>query len=373
MIIFRYLCREILSLTFAVCVVLLLVLISGRFVKYLANALSGNMDPEVIFAVIGYRIPSFLELTLPLAFCLAILLTFGRLYVENEMSVLKACGISEFKLLSYTMMIAGCLALLVGWLSLSVSPLGIQKAEIIFAAQEQKSEVDRLSPKKFYSLRGGKGVTYIDAISEDGILEDVFLSVATGTADSSDSRLVVVVADQGNQHLTEDGSERFLVFEDGYRFEGVPGQANYQITYFEEYGTRLEPPEELSEDTETDAMATALLLGSTELAHQVALQWRFSIPIMVMVVALLAVPLSRIDPRSGRFVRILPTVMLYFLYLVALNAMRVNIEAGHIPIGVTLLPVHLLFVLLALGLLFSEKIKLAFKSLIAQLRTGAKP
>ena len=106
MIIFRYLRRELLSVTTAVCVVLLLVLISGRFVKYLANALSGEMDPEVIFAVIGYRIPGFLELTLPLAFFLAVLLTFGRLYVENEMSILKGCGFSERKLLSFTLIVA---------------------------------------------------------------------------------------------------------------------------------------------------------------------------------------------------------------------------------------------------------------------------
>lgn len=358
MIIFRYLCREILSATTAVCVVLLLVLISGRFVKYLANALSGNMDPEVIFAVIGYRIPSFLELTLPLAFCLAILLTFGRLYVENEMSVLKACGISESKLLGVVMIIALGLALFVGYLSLYVSPLGIQKAETIFAAQEQKSELDRLMPKNFYSLRGGKGVTYVDSVAEDGQLQDVFLSVTSGSAESSNSNLVVVVAEQGNHHIAEDGSERFLVFERGYRFEGVPGMANYQITYFDEYGTRLQPPDKLSEDTEVDAMPTVALIGSDDFEHQIALQWRFSIPVMVVIVALLAVPLSRINPRSGRFVRILPTVILYFIYLVSLNAVRVNLEAGVIPATLTLLPVHLIFLFLAVLLFFSEKITL---------------
>ena len=106
MIIFRYLTREILSTTFAICVVLLLVLISGRFVKYLSSALAGNMDAGVIFAVIGYRIPGFLELTIPLAFFLAILLSFGRLHVENEMSVLKSCGVSEANLVGYTLVVA---------------------------------------------------------------------------------------------------------------------------------------------------------------------------------------------------------------------------------------------------------------------------
>ena len=370
MIIFRYLCREILSVTFAVCIVLLLVLISGRFVKYLANAMSGNMDSEVIFAVIGYRIPSFLELTLPLAFCLAILLTFGRLYVENEMSVLKACGLSEFKLLGFILIIAGFLAVVVGWLSLSVSPVGLQKAETIFNAQEQKSELDRLTPKKFYSLRGGKGITYVDSISEDLQLEDVFLSVIAGTPGSADSRLVVVVAEQGSQNITEDGGERFLIFKEGYRVEGIPGKADYQITYFDEYGARLEPPNELSEDTETDAMSTGALLNSSDLEHQAALQWRLSIPIMVIVVTLLAVPLSRIDPRAGRFARVLPAVLLYFVYLLSLNAMRVNMESGSIPVELTLLPVHLFFVLLALALLYADKIRLLTGSWIRLRRAG---
>ena len=355
MIIFRYLCREILSVTAAVCTVLLLVLISGRFVKYLANALAGNMDPEVIFAVIGYRIPGFLELTLPLAFFLAILLTFGRLYVENEMSVLKACGISERRLLGYALIMACALALLVGWLSLWVTPLGIQKAEAIFTAQEQKSELDRLTPKKFYSLRGGKGVTYVDSMDEDSQLNDLFLSVSGG---GEDGRPVVVVAERGSQKFTDRGDSRYLIFQRGYRVEGVPGYADYQITQFEEYGTRLEPAEELSEATEIDAMTSAELMGSTQLEHRIALQWRLSIPIMLLVVAVLAIPLSRTDPRSGSYARILPAVILYFGYLVSLNAMRGALEAGTVPAAVTLLPVHVVFLALGLLLLFAEKINM---------------
>ncbi len=353
MIIFRYLCREVLSVTAAVCTVLLLVLISGRFVKYLANALAGNMDPEVIFAVIGYRIPGFLELTLPLAFFLAILLTFGRLYVENEMSVLKACGISERRLMSYTLIIACVLALLVGWLSLWVTPMGIQKAETIFTAQEQKSELDRLTAKKFYTLRGGKGVTYVDSIDENLQLNGLFLSVSTG---GQGGRPVMVVAERGSQKVTDRSDSRYLIFQQGYRIEGVPGYADYQIIQFEEYGARLEPPEELSEATEIDAMTSAELLSSTKLEHRIALQWRLSIPIMLLVVAMLAIPLSRIDPRSGSFARILPAVILYFIYLVSLNAMRGALEGGAVPAAVTLLPVHIVFLALAMLLLLSDKI-----------------
>jgi lipopolysaccharide export system permease protein len=359
MIIFRYISRELLSVTTAVCVVLLLVLISGRFVKYLANALSGEMDPEVIFAVIGYRIPGFLELTLPLAFFLAVLLTFGRLYVENEMSILKACGFSERKLLSFTLIVATFLSFIVGFLSLYVTPVGIKKAETIFTIQEQKSELDRVTEKTFYSLRGGKGITWVNSISEDRELENVFMAATIEATETSEGSLVLVVADSGRQtKASRDSDERYLTLEKGYRVEGIPGRYDYQITYFDEYGTRLAPPEELSEDTATDAMTTQALINSSKVEHQIALQWRFSIPVMMFIVTLLAVPLSRINPRSGRFARILPAVLLYFSYLVSLNTLRGAIEGGSLPIGITLIPVHLVFLLLALVLIFSEKIQL---------------
>ena len=371
MIIFRYLSRELLSVTTAVCVVLLMVLISGRFVKYLANAMSGTMDPEVIFAVIGYRIPGFLELTLPLAFFLAVLLTFGRLYVENEMSVLRACGFSERKLLSYTLVIASFLALVVAVLSLYVTPLGIKKAEDIFTIQEQKSELDRVTEKTFYSLRGGKGVTWVNSISEDRQLENVFMSATIEASESSNGSLVLVIADSGLQTKAINSDERYLTLEKGYRVEGIPGRYDYQITYFDEFGTRLAPPEELSEDTATYAMATKDLINSSDIEHQVALQWRISIPIMMLIVTLLAVPLSRIDPRSGRFARILPAVILYFVYLVSLNTVRGAIEAGSLPIGLTLIPVHLVFLLIALALIFSQRIQFYLRRLLSSTQRGS--
>jgi lipopolysaccharide export system permease protein len=192
-------------------------------------------------------------------------------------------------------------------------------------------------------------------MGEDSQLNDLFLSVSEG---GEDGRPVVVVAERGNQKFTDRGDSRYLIFQRGYRVEGVPGYADYQITQFEEYGTRLEPAEELSEATEIDAMTSAELLGSTKLEHRIALQWRLSIPIMLLVVAVLAIPLSRIDPRSGSYARILPAVILYFGYLVSLNAMRGALEAGTVPAAVTLLPVHVVFLALGLLLLFAEKINM---------------
>ena len=181
------------------------------------------------------------------------------------------------------------------------------------------------------------------------------MSATIEATESSEGRLVLVVADSGMQTKARDTDDRYLSLEKGYRVEGIPGRHDYQITYFDEFGTRLAPPEELSEDTATDAMTNKALMNSSEIEHRIALQWRFSIPIMMLIVTLLAVPLSRIDPRSGRFARILPAVLLYFAYLVSLNTLRGAIESGTLPIGITLIPVHLVFLILALVLISSEK------------------
>jgi lipopolysaccharide export system permease protein len=364
-IIFRYLCREILSATTAVCVILLLVLMSGRFVKYLAKAVTGDMESGVIFAMIGYRIPGFLELTLPLAFFLAVLLSFGRLHIQNEMSVLKACGVSEKRLTGYTLILALFFAAITALLSLSVAPSGMAKAEALQKAEKQRSELDKLMPKKFYSLSGGKGVTYAEGVTEDRELDEVFLAMAVGSEETSNRSLVLVLADKGRQKQaegsSEDGAEasaeRYLVLDKGYRVEGIPGQHDYQITYFEEYGSRLEDSKPLDTEPKTDAISTQDLLDSDDLELQATLQWRLSIPLLVLVVTLLAVPLARTNNRQGRFGKLLPAIVLYFTYLVSLNAMRGAIESGSVPVSVTMLPVHFVYLSLAIVLLRSGRPK----------------
>jgi lipopolysaccharide export system permease protein len=363
-IIFRYLCREILSATTAVCVILLLVLMSGRFVKYLAKAVSGDMESGVIFAMIGYRIPGFLELTLPLAFFLAVLLSFGRLHIQNEMSVLKACGVSEKRLTGYTLVLALFFAAITAWLSLSVAPSGMAKAEALQKAEKQRSELDKLMPKKFYSLSGGKGVTYAEGVTEDRQLDEVFLAMAVGSEETSNRSLVLVLAEKGRQKQAEgiseegvDVTERYLVLDKGYRVEGIPGQHDYQITYFEEYGSRLQDSKPIDTEPKTEAISTRALLGSDDPELQATLQWRLSIPLLVLVVTLLAVPLSRTNNRQGRFGKLLPAIILYFTYLVSLNAMRGAIESGSIPVSVTMLPVHLVYLGLAIVLLRSGRPK----------------
>ena len=350
MLIFRYIARDLLASTFAVCTVLLMVIVSGRFVKYLAQAAAGELDAGILLAIIGYRLPGFLELILPLAFFLAILLTYGRLYVQSEMTVMTACGMSPSQLVVYTMIPGLLIALLVGWLSLDVGPTGLRKAEALLTAQKERGELDAMVGTHFYPLQGGKAVTYAEEVSKEGQMRDVFMAENNPDAPEG-QQLVLVVAETGHQRRSAPGKPSYLVLEKGYRIQGVPGKADYQVTHFEEYGQRLSKPKKHHSRHTSDTMPTGELMASEKLAHVAALQWRFSVPILVLVMTLIAIPLSKANPRQGRFVIMLPAILLYIVYLVMLNGARGAVEDGKLSSLLGLWGVHGLFFLIALLLL----------------------
>lgn len=359
MIIFRYLSREVLATLSAVSAVLLVIIMSGRFIKYLAQAAQGLLDPGVLFMIMGFRLPGFLQLILPLGLFLGILLAYGRLYLDSEMSVLAAAGMSRNRLLAYSLFPALLVALLVAWLSLVLAPQGVGQVERILNSQDALTEFDTLVPGRFQALKSGTRVTYTERLSEDGReLAEVFISELRLSRNGNKERgISVLVAEKGRQEIRADGS-RYLILENGYRYDGKPGQADYRAIRYDRYGVLLPKPAVAGELNEREAIPTAELFGSQHPLHQAELQWRLSIPLLVFVVTVLAVPLARVNPRQGRFLKLLPAILLYMAYLVLLIAMRGQLEKGQLSPLPGLWWVHALFLGIGLLLLYWEPLRL---------------
>ncbi|MEX2366295.1 MAG: LptF/LptG family permease, partial [Pseudohongiellaceae bacterium] len=144
MIITRYLSRQVIQVTAAITFILLFVVIILRLLKYLAQASQGELDPSVLMLLMSYRIPEFMQLIIPLALLLGILLAYGRMYAENEMTVLIACGLSRRRLLGITLAVSAVCAIIVAVLSLALTPLGLVNSERLLEAQEELTEFDIL-------------------------------------------------------------------------------------------------------------------------------------------------------------------------------------------------------------------------------------
>jgi lipopolysaccharide export system permease protein len=363
LIVFRYLSREVLLTLSAVSAVLLVIIMSGRFIKYLAQAASGALDPGSLFLIMGFRLPGFLQLILPLGLFLGILLAYGRLYLESEMTVLSATGMSQQRLLGMTLFPAALVALVVAWLSLSLAPQGANQFQLLLNKQDAMTEFDTLVPGRFQSLAEGTRVTYTERLSDDRAnLGGVFISQKNTSADKSKDRgISVLVAQKGRQEIKADGN-RYLILDNGYRYDGNPGQADYRAIKYDTYGVLLPKPDASDEVTARDAMPTRDLWGSDDPRVRTELQWRLSLPLLVFIVTLMAVPLSRVNPRQGRFLKLLPAILLYMAYLTILISARGALEKGKIPAALGLWWVHALFLAIGLGLLYWEPLRLKLAS-----------
>ena len=180
MILFRYFAREVLVTAAVVAGVVLVISMGWRFGGYLDRAASGFMSSDILLALMLYRLPGFLELIIPVSFFLAIMLTYGRLHVDNEMIVLQACGMSPMRLLGMTLGMAVVVMLVTGTLALWIKPLGERQVEALLTGQKNLTEFDTLAPGRFQTLGSGQRVTYARDMDNGGHLSDVFINEYRG-------------------------------------------------------------------------------------------------------------------------------------------------------------------------------------------------
>ena len=342
MILFRYLARELAGSLVAVTTVLLMILMSGRLIQQLAAAAAGEVSLEIVFFTLLLRLPSFLEMILPLALFISILLTYGRLYAESEMTVLTATGISDRKLLGYTMVPALFLTLLVASFTLILSPWGAQKMENLYQKQSKLTEFELLAPGRFQSTANGTRVTYTEALSDDKTqMHQVF--IADGNT--------LLLAERGTQYVSDETGSRFLELHNGRRYDLTPGTAELQVLDFDLYGVKIADEPEERRKLRKEAVPTLDLIGSRDPKHQAQLQWRISLILMVPIVTLIAFPLSKVNPRQGRFARLFPAIVLFMVYISLLIAMTGMIEKGTLNPAIGLWSLHVVYLLIGAGLL----------------------
>lgn len=343
MIIYRYISKQLFAATLGVSFVLVLIFFSGRFIKYLARAADGRIAGDALFAIMAYRLPGFLELILPLGIFLGILLAYGRLYLDSEMTVLQATGISQWQITRMTFLPTFSMFVIVALLSIYISPWGAKESEKLILEAKSESQLKILTPGRFHTNKAKDKVTYTETVSSDkASMSNLFM------AEDNRDRLVSVVAKRGEKIIDETTGLEYLQLKDGYRYEGQPGDSNFRVTEFSTYTVKLTDPEPKDIGKKYRLMDTASLWKDPSPIAQAELQWRLSLPILVPIVVLMAIPLSRVNPRQGRYLKMLPSIIGYLSYLTLLIAGKGWLEKEKIPSQLGLWWVHVLFLMIAL-------------------------
>ncbi len=350
MIIYRYLSSQLLSSTLAVAFVLSIIIFSGRFLGYMAEAASGKIEGWAVFLVLLYRLPEFMTLILPLSLFLGILLSYGRMYIDYEMIVLKACGVSQWRLVAYSLIPAICMALLVSYLSLSLTPKGFQNYNKILVQQYTRSALELLTPGHFFTTDEGD-VLYAERVnSDEARLEGFFSSVR------NEDSFVTIVAKSGRRNLDKKTGAQYMELSDGYRYELKKGSKAISETAFQRYQYKLKEPDDTLDSNILQSTPTNQLLSAGTSEELAELQWRFALGPLSIIVVLLAIPLSKVNPRQGRFLKLIPAILIYLSYVGLVLVLKNKIAEGSVPPYPGIWLAHVLFLILAIILLQWEYI-----------------
>jgi lipopolysaccharide export system permease protein len=344
----RYVLREVVQTWLAVTGVLVAILVSNQLSRVLGQAAGNQYGRHLVFDLIALGAVMNLSVIVPVGLLLAVVLSLGRMYHDSEMAALQACGFGPQRLLAPLLCFAAVIALGLGWLSFFQVPLADREAQLLRQSAVKEAQFGRLDAGRFRSFSGGEAVFYAERVDAEGVLHNVFVQREAA------GRIEVALADTATYTKATVDGMRLVTLYNGRRYEGVPGRADFRVIEFREHGIPIAPPQSILGTKDPDTKPTRELIGSHAAADIAQLQFRASSPIMAMLLVLIAVPLSRLRPRQGRYARVGFAILVYFAYSSMLSAAKAWLEKGDLAPEIGVWWVHALALALALYLYYRE-------------------
>ncbi|ART81197.1 LPS export ABC transporter permease LptF [Oceanisphaera avium] len=334
---------ETLKTQLAVLFVLLLIFVSQNFIEVLGGAASGTIPASLVGRLLLLNMPDMATLMFPISLFLGILFTHGKLYAESEMTVMRAVGIGPGKIMTLTLILALFWTTAALANSLWLNPWS--KAQIYQIREQVKADsgISLLRQARFMNLDGGRVVAYIEQLNPEGegsSLNRLFV-VQRGQTEQAPS---IVVANSGRFQERDGG--QWLTLDEGHRYSGLPGTRAFDISEFDEYSAFIRTSEIGEVERKEAAKDSRALSASPDLIDKAELQWRIALPLSMLVLVLLVVPLAVINPRQGRYAKLLPAILLYLAYFLLQSASRSAVEAGSLALYPGLYTVPLVFLFL---------------------------
>mgnify|MGYP001195730067 CR=1 FL=1 len=349
----RSLLQELVSSAIGTFTILVGIVIAQRVAYYIAKAAAGGLASDAINTLLGFSMIRFLPMLLSLTIFLSILLTLSRCYRDSEMVIWFSSGLSISNWIRPVLMFALPVIAMIALLSLFVTPWAIHKAKDFSNQLKSRDELASISPGVFKESIGADRVFFVESFDEQGnIVKNIFVQSL------QHQRLGIIVASQGSRDIAANG-DSFLIMKNGRRYEGKPTTPEFSTTEFERYAIRIEAAEVKPEPPTTQSKTSVELLKTRNAASNAELQWRLAMPISAFILVLMAIPLSFVEPRSGRSINLMVALMICIIYNNLLSIMQAWLAQGKLSPLIGLWPVHLFFLLLTAYLFYRRLFQLS--------------
>lgn len=344
-IIDRYIGREIITSWLSVFFVLLLVVLSTDTVHLLSWVVEGRIPGDALLPLLinsGYE---FSVLLIPLSLLLGVLLAFGRLYKDSEMTAIMSAGIGPAEWYRPLLLVAVPTTLIMFFLTLLVVPSVAEQRDKIMSEIKSRTELSSLFAGRFNESSKSDAIFFLESQSKDGgVMDHVFYR------QSRDGVNHVDVAKRAKNQRDKYGRD-YVVMQSGTHYEGDAGLVDYKITQYTEYGIYVSNSQQMDGSASVKALPNAELWKSDQLVNKAELQWRITLPIATLIIAMIALPLSHTTPRSGRYANLAWAILLYLVYSNLLSVGNNWIIKGWMPAWLGTMWVHIVALMFLLWLL----------------------
>lgn len=340
----RSLLREFTTTGLAIFFILAAIFIFTQLIRLLGDSASGLLTEDGVWALVGFGALNYLPTLLSISLFLSVLLTLSRCYRDSEMVVWFSSGIGLTRWIRPVMTYALPMVLLIALLSLVLAPWARQKSEEFKSRMESRDDVSLATPGVFRESRQDDRVFFLEQVdTKNKRIGNIFVRSV------QDGRDGAMVAQEGFQEFAENG-DRFLVLLNGKRYEGIPGEADFRVISFELYAMRIEPVELRLKPVNYKAFSTSELVANPTSWNVAELLWRIGLPVSALLLALLAIPLSFVNPRAGRSFNLVAALVIYMTYSNMLGITTTWVGQGKVSAMVAMWGLHGLMALLLFAL-----------------------
>jgi lipopolysaccharide export system permease protein len=333
MIFERSLQRELAYTAGAVFMVLLTLVLTTMMIRIVGFAASGEIDPRDVLVLIGLTVIGYLAIMLVATLFVSILFVLTRWYRDSEMVVWLSSGVSLTQFIKPVGVFATPIIILIAFFVFVGWPWSNQQNKLIRARFQQRDEVSLLAPGQFRESTVSHRVFFIEKMSPDqSHVENVFVT-------STENGKVNVVVSKFGHTETQKNGDRFVVLENGRRYDGEPGHPDFRIMEFERYGIKIQSQPVITTPTATGTPTLELLRNPTR-DNLAEFAWRAGLPLIGINLMLLAIPLAYQNPRRSRTINLVMAVLIYLTYSNVLNVVQSWIQQGKMSFPVGLVGLH---------------------------------
>jgi len=337
----RALRRDLINLAGAVFAALFTIMVTTTLIRMLGRAASNRVATADVLPLIAFASINYISVLLVLTVYVTVLMALSRAWRDSEMVIWFASGQSLTAWVRPVVGFAMPFVALIAAVAFVVGPWANRQAAEYRQRFEQREDVSRVAAGQFRESAGANRVFFVESISEDqSQIRNVFVTQV------QDGKLTVVASSGGRIEARPDG-ERYLVLEDGRRWDGPWGGSEYRLMEFERYGVRLQSKASALANESTRLKPTHELIVDPTPANLGELVWRVGLPVSALAVALLAIPLAFVNPRAGQSINLLVAVLLYVTYNNLNGLMQAWVSQGRVSFVVGLFATHAVVLLLA--------------------------